>query len=217
MEFTFFKKSQFTRKIDIFSFPSPYPQMKMCIKWHGYLSQQQTCEDSAWVSIFNQTLGVFDLVPDYFDYRKQRTSIIIRHCEKAKKLNVISTCEVVTKIEECKHNCYLRLACARWYTMDDRKAKLSHDGLTDCKYVTWSLTKTCHLRDGWIYVSFLKDLFLYTKYCYICKLCFLFSLLAFSLFFFLLNFEISFVNPVTGYSSKLLIYCLDKKKHNVGW
>ena len=56
---------------------------------------------------------IFDFVPDCPVYRKQRRPTIIQRCEKVKKLKITSTCEVVTRIEESKHNCILRLPCAR--------------------------------------------------------------------------------------------------------
>ena len=70
-------------------------------------------------------LLVFDLVPDFSEYRKQSRLTIIRCCEKKpKKFNVISTCEVVPMIEESKHNRYLRLPCAWLWTVRIEKPQI---------------------------------------------------------------------------------------------
>ena len=66
------------------------------------------------------TFQIFGLVPDC---PKRRKPTIIQHSEKAKKLNVINTYEVVPRIEESKHNLHLRLPCAIQLTTRIEKPK----------------------------------------------------------------------------------------------
>ena len=63
------------------------------------------------------------LVPDCPEYRNRRKPTIMQRCEKAKKLNIITTCEVVPRTKESRHNRHLRLSCARLKTVNVEKPK----------------------------------------------------------------------------------------------
>ena len=73
----------------------------------------QTCRDRVAKRNRNNMILRVGLVPDCSEYKKRRKLIIIQRCEKAKKLNVISTSEVLQRIENSKHNRHLRLPCAK--------------------------------------------------------------------------------------------------------
>ena len=81
--------------------------------------------------------------------------------------------------------------------------------------MNWSRTKTYHLRDGGIYVSFSNDIFLRAKYCYFCKPCFVLCVLVLT-FFCLLNCAVSSVYSSRGNSRKRLI-CYQNLKKNITW
>ena len=112
-----------------------------------YTSERQRKEQrvSRWAVLLN--LWIFDLVPDCPENRKQT---IIQHCEKAKKLNAISTCEVVPRIKRGKHNRHLRLPCARLLTV--RIKKDLYEKLTNC---VLNIVTFCKLFLGIDFFSFL--------------------------------------------------------------
>ena len=129
-------------------------------------------------------------------------------------MNLVSTCKVVPRIEESKHNCHLRLPCTRLQTakLEKPKTYIRNWWIINSWTGLWLRLITSGM--GEYMYHFWKTFFL-TKDFYFCKPCFVLCFLV-STNFFAYLIVWSHPSTETGNSDKQLICCLDLKK-NIMW